>query len=110
MVDVFYKFNFESNFGFYGCNVALFKNGKVFGGGDGMTYTGEYKIDGKNIVATLSIHDQKIHTNSIPLIENGNLNLRVTGKIASPKILFTGHVIEDKNCTIKITAKRYSAF
>lgn len=40
MIDAFYTLRFESNFGLSGAGVAVFKDGKVFGGDSLMAYVG----------------------------------------------------------------------
>lgn len=108
MIDGFYTVSFLSNFGFSGTGVAVFKDGKVYGGDSEMTYLGQYSVDSNEVSATLAISKYSDHANLASVVGLNNFHLKIQGQLAALEFSLVGCVVEDSSRTITIHVKKYS--
>ena len=108
MIDAFYTLSFESNFGLSGTGVAVFKDGKVFGGDSLMAYVGQYSIESNVVSAQLAVEKYANRSDMESVVGLDNFHLKIQGHINDSEFSLSGNVVEDSSRTITIHAKKHS--
>lgn len=100
MIEGFWIVQYEGMRG-NGGGVAVFINGKVFGGDTGYIYTGSYETKGHTVSANINVQ------NFLPDIPSvlgvvGDFELRIDGVLEGDVIKGTGSLIDDQAIGIAV--------
>ncbi len=106
MVDAFWTVAFESNFGLSGTGVAVFQNGKVFGGDAAMTYLGNYTTADGQIFAEVKVDKYATAPSTMSVVGLDHFTLKAGGLASERNLVLSGYVAGDPNRKISITASR----
>lgn len=107
MLEGLYSVKFSSNIGNWGAGVALFTNGKVYGGDASYYYAGPATVNGQSVSARIHVGHHQGERMSIFGSLN-EFNLEVSGIPSGDSFSLTGHVVEQPNMKITITGRKIS--
>jgi hypothetical protein len=108
MLEGLYSVKFNSNMGSWGAGVALFTNGKVYGGDASYYYMGTANVEGENVSARIHVGHHQGERMSIFGSLN-EFNLEVSGTPSGDSFSLSGHVVEQPNMKITISGRKISA-
>lgn len=107
MLEGMYSVKFSSNVGNWGTGVALFTNGKVYGGDASYYYKGTASVEGQGVSARIRVAHHQGERMSIFGSLN-EFNLEVSGAPSGDSFSLSGHVVEQPNMKITITGRKIS--
>ena len=78
----------------FGAGVVVFETNRIFGGDTQFYYLGKYQTDHGNLECQVSVKNYTDESFSI-FGELTEFNIVVNGKVEFPKMVLTGHLVED---------------
>jgi hypothetical protein len=108
MLDGFWTVQFQGVQG-GGGGVAVFTNGKVFGGDSGYTYTGTYKENNNAVTARISVQN---FSPGVPNVmgRQGNFELEFTGTVSGDVMKVVANLVGQPAMKLNASLTKKSNF
>jgi len=84
----------------------VFETGRVFGGDSIMIYTGKYRVVNGMIEADIHVDTYASQPGMASIVGLQTFDLKVTGTPARDQVTLSGHVVQNPNLKMTITAVR----